>query len=305
MSQTDDMFVREDLGKSENRVNVALFGMMQQAWFREWFLKELSLPTDAVVYPPTNMNGYRPDLKVVSQDDSTLAWIEVELGKDDFQAADYRDRFCEPVKTVCGKRSDGGDLSLEEIAEYLETCPRKDLSTQEAVNTEYLCKMIRDGLDGHKRSQGRGPVSREMLDNRFVERLIKRLNGKIKLSLGENESPPVGYLKADTTDTANNRGFSLQVMRRDKNGTVALISIQDGEFLIFPSRSKLNRCLPNHQAAVEDYMSLVISFGCDVDVDGNNAKHRPRLSRNLDTMLSKLDELASCLQALADRPVSQ
>ena len=37
MSQTDDMFVREDLGKSENRVNVALFGMIQQDWFRKCF----------------------------------------------------------------------------------------------------------------------------------------------------------------------------------------------------------------------------------------------------------------------------
>ena len=306
MSQTGDMFVREDLGKPENRVNVALFAMMQQDWFRKWFLTKLDLPTDAVVYPPKNVNGYRPDLKVVSHDNCPLAWVEVELGTDESQAADYKNAFCEPVKTVWGKRGDCGDLSLEEIAEYLKACPSKDLSPQEAVNTDYLYKMIQDGLDGHKRSQGRKPVEQEMLDNRFVERLIKRLDGKIKFSLGENESPPVGCLKADTTDTANNRGFSLRVMRRDKSGPpVALISIRDGEFLIFPSRTKLNRCLPGHGVEVEAYVSLVISFGCDVDVDGDNARPRPRLSSDLDTILQEIDELARCLQSLADRPGAQ
>ena len=306
MSQTDDLFLREDLGKSENRVNVALFGMMQQDWFRQWFLTKLDLPTDAVVYPPTNMNGYRPDLKVASHDKSTLAWIEVELGTDESQLARYREVFSDPVKAVWGKQSDGGDLSLEEIAKHLEAYPRKDLSWQEAVNAKYLCKMIRDGLDGHKGSLGRDRVSDKMRKNRLVVVLEELLGDRLMFEFG-NQPPPIGYLKADTTAASgtNNQGFSLGVRRRDKNGTVALISIRDGKFLIFPSRTKLNSCLPGHGVEVADYMSLVISFGCDVDVEGHNAKPWIRLSDDLDTVLGELDEIAPCLQALADRPGSQ
>ena len=79
MGNTDDLFVKEDISKPENRVNLALFSLMQQDWFREWILKMLCLPTDAVVYPPTNVHGRRPDLKAI-RDGSELAMIEVELG---------------------------------------------------------------------------------------------------------------------------------------------------------------------------------------------------------------------------------
>lgn len=301
MSPTDDLFIKEDLSKPENRINVALFGMMQQDWFRKWFLKQLKLSTDAIVYPPTNVNGYRPDLKVVSLDGTTRAWIEVELGTDESQVTRYREEYCEPVKTVWGRKSDGADLSLEEIADYLETCLKRSATGQMAVNVDHLCKLIQDGLEGHSR-HGRGYVGCEIRTNKLVNKLVNRLDGKIEFTLGENQSPKEGCLKADTTNTTNNRGFSLRVKRRDTDGTVALISIQDGEFLIFPSRSKLNRCLPKHQSEVEAYMSLIVGFGCDVDVDGNNARYRPRLSSDLDSVLGELDGLVYCLKSLASAP---
>ena len=141
-----------------------------------------------------------------------------------------------------------------------------------------------------------------MRQHPLIVGLRERLGGRMEFTDSENETPQDGRFKAVFTAT----GFSLRVRRRDdENGPVALISVRDGEFLIFPTRTKLTRCLPNHQAALEDYMSLVISFGCDVEVDGNNAKYRPRLSSNLDTMLSKLDDIAPCLVALADPPGSQ
>ena len=42
-NDNSDIFIYEDLTKMENRVNVALFGMMTQDWFREWFLEKLGL----------------------------------------------------------------------------------------------------------------------------------------------------------------------------------------------------------------------------------------------------------------------
>ena len=112
-AETTDIFIREDLSKPENRINVAMFGLMTQDWFRTWFLERLDLSTDAVVYPPVNESGKRPDFRVDSFDGSVLARIEVELGADPGQVANYAKTFAEPVKSVFGRRSHGGDLSLD------------------------------------------------------------------------------------------------------------------------------------------------------------------------------------------------
>ena len=304
MSRTDDMFVREDLGKSENRVNVALFAMMQQDWFRKWFLTKLDLPTDAVVYPPKNVNGYRPDLKAVSHDNCTLAWIEVELGTDESQADDYKNAFCDPVKTVWGKRGDCGDLSLEEIAEYLEACPSKDLSPQEAVNTDYLYKVIQDGLDGHKGSSGRARLSDKMRKHRLVVGLEELLGDRLRFEYG-NQPPTDGYFKADTTGSGetNNQGFSLRVhSEKATNKTLAVMSISAGRKKVyFPSLVKLKKYLPEQLDAVECYASLLLRMGLDI----SKCSEGMRPSLPLCTVLAELDGLARCLQALADRPGSQ
>ena len=142
--------MNEDISKPENRVNLALFSLMQQDWFREWILKRLRLPADAVVYPPTNVHGRRPDLKV-ARDGSELAMIEVELGTNLGQAEDYRKQFA-TVKTIWGKRESGSDLSLEEVAEFLEG-PRS-LSPQTRFNVEHLRKLIIEGLSEHSSSGG-------------------------------------------------------------------------------------------------------------------------------------------------------
>ena len=41
MPPVKDLFLSEDLSKPENRINVALFGLMTQDWFREWFPEEI------------------------------------------------------------------------------------------------------------------------------------------------------------------------------------------------------------------------------------------------------------------------
>ena len=74
MGDTDDLFVSEAISKPENRVNLALLSLMQQDWFREWILKRLCLPADAVVYPPTNVGTRRPDFKGSSSTDCAK-WV--------------------------------------------------------------------------------------------------------------------------------------------------------------------------------------------------------------------------------------
>ena len=289
MANRDDLFVNEDTSKPENRVNLALFSLMQQDWLREWVLERLCLPADAVVYPPSNVRGRRPDLKVVCNG-SDVAMIEVELGTNPRQAEDYRMQF-DVVKTIWGKKTDSGDLSLEEIAKFLEE-PRC-LSPQTRINVQHLSKLIEVGLSEHSSSRERGNVSEEMWEHRLVIALRNRLGEGL---VATTERVGIGHLKADTV---GKEGFSLKVNRRDRTGEVALFSISGGAHLIFPSRQKLNRCLPNHRAEVDAYMSLVATMGCDVEVRGENARPRLPLDSNLDAVLSKIDELTRCFEALA------
>ena len=294
MGNIHDLFVKEDISKPENRVNLALFSLVQQAWFREWILKKLCLPVDAVLYPPTNVLGHRPDLKVV-RDCSELAMIEVELGTNQDQADVYREKF-DVVKTIWGRRKDGGDLSLEEVAEFLRE-PRV-LSPQTKINVQHLRDLIEEGLRRHTDLAKRGNVSEKMWVHSLVVELRERLGCRLEAT---TKRVRIGHLKADSV---GREGFSLKVNRRDKVGEVALISIYGGSQLVFPSRQKLTRCLPSFQTEVDAYMSLVTTMGCDVDVNVENARPRLPLDTNLDAVLGKVDELADCLKALADSPVS-
>lgn len=289
MDNTDDLFVKEDISKPENRVNLALFSLMQQDWFREWFLKRLCLPIDAVVYPPKNVHHRRPDLKVM-QDGSDVAMIEVELGANRSQAEDYREQF-DVVKTIWGKKKNRGNLSLEDIAEFIDE-PRC-LSPQVKINVQHLRKLIKEGLREHSASGQRGKVSEKMWKHPLVVALRDRLGDRLEAT---TKRVGVGHLKADAVA---NEGFSLKVNRRDTNGEVALFSIRGGAQLIFPSRRKLYCCLPNHQDEVDVYMSLIATLGCDVEVGGKNASPRLSLERHLDTVLDEADELARCFKALA------
>jgi len=289
VDNTDDLFVKEDISKPENRVNLALFSLMQQDWFREWVLKRLCLPVAAVVYPSTNVHNLRPDLRVVL-DGSDVAAIEVELGSNRSQAEDYREQF-DVVKTIWGKRKSRGDLSLEEVAEFLEKT--RCLSPQTKINVQHLRKLIEDGISEHSSSGQRDKVSEKMWGHRLVVALRDRLGDRLE---DTTKRVRVGHLNADTI---GKEGFSLKVNRRDTNGEVALFSISGGAQLIFPSRRKLNRCLPNHPAEVDDYMALITRIGCDVNVCGENARPRLPVHPYLDTVLGEVDELARCFEALA------
>ena len=216
--------------------------------------------------------------------------IEVELGTDLRQAEDYRMQF-DAVKAIWGKKKSRSDLSLEEVAEFLEES--RCLSPQTKINVQHLSKLIEGGLSEHSSSRERGNVSQEMWENRLVTALRDRLGDRLEAT---TKRIRIGHLKADTV---GKEGFSLKVNRRDRTGEVALFSISGGAHLIFPSRQKLNRCLPSHRAEVGAYMSLITTMGCDVDVCGENARPRLPLDPNLDAVLSKVDELARCFKALA------
>ena len=290
----DDLFVSEDTRKPENRVNLSLFSMMQQAWFREWFLKRLGLPVDAVVYPSTGRGHLRPDLKVV-RGESTLAWIEVELSKDQEQFDRYCRELDEPVRSVWGTRADKGDLSLEEVAEFLSHQP--DLGPQETVNAEHLLRSIRVGLGLYSSSPRRGNVSDEVWEDPLVCGLRERLGCRLVRTTG---NVPVGYLKADSTDSTENRGFSLRVNSRVAGGgTVSVMNITGGQPAVgFPSLDWLTKYLPDHRAEIAAYAAALDGLGLDIfSYEGRRRGALPH-----ERVIDGLDELAPCLVALAGPP---
>ena len=290
---SDDIFLNENLNHPENRINVALFGLMTQDWLRVWFLDELGLPTDAVVYPPVNDSGVRPDVKVVGSDGETLGWIEVELGTNPAQVAEYRNRLTEPVKAVWGRRHHGGDLSLEEIAERLAA--EKGLPRQVQLNVQHLHDQIIQGLSGFSSSSSvRAEVSDEMREHPLVAGLANRLGDHLQFTTG---SVPTGYLKADTTKP---QGFSLRVnSRASSSGTLSVLAISGGRpNVIVPARAKLDRYLPAHGDEVAAYAAMLDRLGCDIGAYEEN--QRPTVAVEL--LVDALDELADCVRALAGRP---
>ncbi len=118
----EDIFVREDIAKPENRVNLALFHLQMDEGFHKWFCEELQLPVSAIIYPTENLSGDRPDL-IVKDGDKTIGYIEVELGDENkSQLSTYRYKYANDktkIFSITGKSFHNSDLSLEEISAFL------------------------------------------------------------------------------------------------------------------------------------------------------------------------------------------
>lgn len=292
---TDDIFVNEDLSKPENRINVALFGLLGHDWLRSWLLSELDLPAEAVIYPSKNQEEVRPDFKI-ALNCTTLAWIEVEVGTDSGQIARYRESLSEPVKAVWGRKSHGADLSLEEIAEFLiRRCTASPaLTSQVSIQVQHLIEQIEQALDGRSAYHPRNNVSEGMQRHPLFLGLAKRLGTKLKRTTGK---APIGCLKADTNGP---KGFSIRVnSTKSTSGTLSLMAISGGHPNVrFPSEIKLRKYLPDHGSQIDSYVSLIRR--CGEDLGRYTEKKQGRL--HYEDLLPEIDELVRCLLALADRP---
>lgn len=292
------IFTNEDLSKAENRVNVALFGLMPQDWFREWFLENLDLPLDSIVYPRTNVREMRPDLTVETLDGSTIAWIEVELGTNPGQLKDYCERYDESVKSVCGKRNDGGDLSLEQIRDFLSE-RIGSLPLQTEVNVRHLRKLIDEGLYGHSRSGGKRTgvqVSAEIRAHPLVAGLEDQL--KNKLVFGTGRVGP-GQLRADAMKGHEKDGFSLYGFSSvHDDGVAFLLNLSGGsQTMQFPTILHLEKYWPHNPVASKEYAALLNRMGLNINKDHDQWNAG---SRHVDVVLPYLDDLAKCVLAFVD-----
>ncbi len=290
----EDVFFREDIDKQENRINLAIFGLMCAKPFRIWLQKSLGLPANAVIYPRVNVEGFRPDFAVKDADtEAVLAWIEVECGTDQGQLERYRKRYPEPVLSIWGRKADGGDLSLEEIAVFLEHIESDD-EPQVRWNAEHLRQQIIEVLDGRVgRTYKDAPVSAAVRATPFVAQLTKELGDKLTFDVDGPLRP--GQIRANTKADL---GFSLRVYSRKaaRTHSLSVLNQTGGQPSIwFQSKAKMLHYLPERTEVIERLVATVRDMGGDMETIGFKSK----TSVPIETALDYVRELAQATLALA------
>lgn len=293
---TPDLFLHEDLSKPENRINLAIFGLMCAHDFRTWFQEQLGLPAEAVLYPTINVEGVRPDFAVKNAStDETLAWIEVECGKDQEQVDRFRRRLSEPVLTIWGRTTHGSDLSLEQIKDFLHGWHPAE--PQVRFNAEHLRQQIVEVLDGrvgtHYPTQ---PVSAAMRATPFVAAITEALHGQLSFAVTGAVRP--GEIRANTKGDA---GFSLRVHSPIAGGdkSLSILSQTGGRpQLWFQSEAKLRRYLPAKATEITRLVGVVHDMGGDMSSIAENGK----TSIPIEVAAQYVTDLAEVVTALASVP---
>ena len=285
------IFANEDLSRPENRINIAMFGLMAQGWFRTWLLSQLGIAGNAIIYPRTNSEAMRPDFTIEDADTrETLGWIEVEIGRDSGQLSRYQSNFGEPVKTIWGC---SGDVSLKCIVARLdEELEAGTLQPQERMSVLLLRKLIINSLTDTASSSKPVQVSTEMRDHWLVQGLVERLGYRLDFNL----KPVVpGNLKANAR---GRDGFSLRVFSRMASAhDVSVLHIRGGAAEIrFASRARLERYLPDHAEAIAAWCEVIRHMGGEIDISGmEQVPIRVRKAR----FAEQIVEFSECLSALS------
>lgn len=310
----DDIFIREDLSRPENRINVAMFGLMTEPRFASWLLARLGMPATAVLYPPQNTandgGAGRPDFVIRSAfDGDVIGYVEVETVKNTEQIERFRRMFPTlPVVALWGRPGDGCDLSLEEVAAFLETASRWE-SAQSRINADHLRLLIRDALAGARSSTARAQVGSSMWESPFVLGLRDVLGDRLERTGSPNLHPR--DIRIDTTDSGpTNMGFSIRVYspKSSRGKSVSILNRSGGRPSIrFSSKAWLRYYLPAHHAIIDELCTLVDEMGGDMIQDWRPGDDSSRpTARFADVSLARAEarvaDVARMVARLADRP---
>ena len=290
-----ELFVREHVTAPENRLNLALFALLNVDVFRLWFLHRLNLPDDSVVYPPKNVAGGRPDFVAVRPDGRVLCWIEVELGAPDGPQLDmYYSTLGDRIICIAGHG--GGDLApdyleLDEVAEQvarMQAGMNRQQQRSAQVLLELIGLLVRKGQTWDYVDPDDG-LRREPLIVALVERLPNQVifgtpplpPGKILLSTGTQKA---WTLRVYSHTSKTDRSFSVMWNPAVGRGVVRV-----------PSQAWLNRHLPKGGAAAEYGAWLAEAFDVDVSAltDAQNAPV-PELA-----LLERINDFAALLGRMA------
>ena len=254
-----DIFVREDIAKPENRVNLAIFHLQMDDNFHKWFCNKLNIPETSTIYPTENLAGDRPDY-IIRNGKKTIGYVEVELGDENkSQLSSYRFKYeNDQIKifSISGKSSQNSDLSLEEISSYFNKQLNLLSNDQKKLSAKYLIKLI-ETYTNNNISYSRNPVSEEVLNRPFVNKLLDALK-EYQPEPNQKRATPGQYY----CDTNSPKGFSFRLYSIEstlQTKSISLLSITKGrDYITFLSEEKYKRYL-NHksEADINTWLNLI------------------------------------------------
>lgn len=197
----DDIFVREDISKPENRVNLAIFHLLMIDEFKSWFCRKLNIDKSSLIYPVMNSGGNRPDL-IIKNDNKIIGCIEVELGTENTSQIHAYSSLYENVFTICGLPCHNANLSLEEIKDYLKVFDTAYLNQQQKSSITYLVKLIETYIYGFE-SNVRTNISEKVSEHSFFKIILESLSDLISDDISKI------YPGEIVIDTVKDEGFSL------------------------------------------------------------------------------------------------
>ena len=283
------LFVREHVSAPENRLNLALFALLNVPAFHAWFLRRLELPADSVVYPPQNVAGVRPDFVVAERGGGVRCWIEVELGPPDTaQLLSYRTLG---GQVVCIAGTDDGDLTLGEIAEAVGQI-EPGLNEQQKRSAQVLLDLIRL-LAGKAQAWNYAEPDGRLKQQPLIAALVERLPDRVIFG-----SPPLlpGNI---LVSTITQKGWTLRVYshasKTDRSFSVMWNQAVGRNIVRVPSWARLSRYLPNGSAA-QDYADW-LAEAFEVDVSGLNDRQSAPASEL--ALLERVEDLADRLSTMS------
>ena len=157
----------------------------------------------------------------------------MELDKNECQIKKYRERYSEPVKAVWGRHGSGGDLSVEEIQDYLSG-QMSSLSPQIEKNVKHLMKLIKYGLDRSYKVQeliGEGGEFLKSFENPDIQEAAFRLLTVAKEAGATLESLGNGVIiKAKCSPVGGGRVRVAWIYPPDRPGQSNLKNLRDFSF---------------------------------------------------------------------------
>lgn len=291
----NDIFVREDIAKPENRINLAIFHLQMIEEFHRWFCTKLGLPKEAVIYPTENLAGDRPDF-IIKNGQHTLGYIEVELGGENkTQLLNYRNKYeknSRRVFSITGLKTPTSDLGLDELKTFLLTQYDNTNNSQTKMSIDYLFKLI-DTYTNNVSSYSRNPVSKEVLERPFVNNLLTALCN-YKPDTNQKRAEPGKYY----CDTNSPKGFSFRVYSPyAAQKSLSLLSITKGsEYITFLSAEKYRHYLAHK--SINDVESWIAFITKKLSLPVDKKEFDGRANISLSIVSNYFDDLITHIKKL-------
>ncbi len=250
------VYVNEDISKPENRLNVALFGLFLIDDFRKWFLAQLKLDLNSVIFPPINKSGYRPDFEIVNDKNETIGYVEVELDEDSSQLEKYKNTYNCPVIPLWGKTNKDGYISLFDIYKKINEMKEKPFSSQSLKNMAVFEILFYNHVINSVKSGKSQIISDEMRNSPFIKDLFKFF-GKENIL----ENIPVEREKL-MINTQKEQGYSIRIYSPKAANSISLIYRSKGSTdLHIASLKKLNKYLEYQKRKNNEFAQVIADLG--------------------------------------------